>query len=293
MKAADIFLAVLVALVWGVNFVVIKVGLGAFPPILFVALRFFFAAVPAVFFISRKGIPWRWLIAIGMTLGVVKFGLLFVGMNMGMPAGLSSLVLQCQAIFTLFMTALVLKDVPTKWQACGVAVACAGMGLLVSDMSGTPSFTGLMLVIAAGFFWGVSNILMKKVGKVDMLSLIVWMSLVPPLPLLGLSALMETGQWEAVTHMTLTGASVLFYIAIISTVFAFGIWAHLFKQYSPNMVAPFSLLVPIFGIVSASVVLGEEFTAVEMTASCLVLGGIFLVVFGNRIAERVGKLRAA
>lgn len=290
MKAADILLAVLVALVWGFNFVVIKVGLGAFPPILFVALRFFFAAVPAVFFISRKGIPWRWLIALGVSLGVVKFGLLFVGMNMGMPAGLSSLVLQCQAVFTLLMAALVLKDVPTKWQAGGVIVACAGMGLLISDMSGTPSFTGLMLVIAAGFFWGVSNIIMKKVGKVDMLSLIVWMSLVAPLPLLGLSAVMETGQWEAITQMTLTGAGVLFYISIISTVFAFGAWAQLFKQYSPNMVAPFSLLVPIFGILSASVVLGEEFTVIEMAASCLVFSGILLVVFGNRIAELVSKV---
>lgn len=167
------------------------------------------------------------------------------------------------------------------------------MGLLISDMSGTPSFTGLMLVIAAGFFWGVSNIIMKKVGKVDMLSLIVWMSLVAPLPLLGLSAVMETGQWEAITHMTLTGAGVLFYISIISTVFAFGAWAQLFKQYSPNMVAPFSLLVPIFGILSASVVLGEEFTVIEMAASCLVFSGILLVVFGNRIAEMFCRVRSA
>lgn len=293
MKPADIMLALLITLIWGFNFVVIKVGLGAFPPILFVALRFFFAAVPAVFFVSRKGIPWRWLIAIGISLGVIKFGLLFTGMNMGMPAGLSSLVLQVQAIFTLLLAAVVLRDMPTKWQTGGVVVACAGMGVLVSEMSGTPSFTGLILVIASGFFWGVSNILIKKVGKVDMLSLIVWLSLIPPLPLLGLSALLETGQWESLTSITWTGAGVIFYMSIISTVVAYGLWAHLFKTYSPNMVAPFSLLVPIFGIVSASLVLGEEFTPVEMSASSLVLSGLFLVVFGNRLAGSVARFRRA
>lgn len=293
MKFSDICLATLVALVWGLNFVVIKIGLGAFPPILFVALRFFFAGIPAVFLVSRKGIAWRWLFALGISLGVIKFSLLFVGMNVGMPAGLSSLVLQCQAIFTLLLTVLVLRDVPTRWQVGGILVACSGMGLLIADMSGSPSFAGLMMVIGSGFFWGVSNIIMKKVGKVDMLSLIVWMSLIPPLPLLGLSALVETGQWEALTSITWTGVGVIFYISIVSTVFAYGAWAHLFKTYSPNVVAPFSLLVPIFGIITASLVLGEEFTSVEMAASCLVLAGLFLVVFGGRIAALFAREASA
>lgn len=283
MKPRDIALAVLIALLWGVNFVVIKVGLGSFPPFLFVALRFALAAVPAVFFIRRGSIPWKYIVSIGMLLGVAQFGLLFMGMNMGMPAGLSSLVLQCQAIFTLLLATMVLKDVPTFWQRNGVLVAFGGIALLIADMAASPSFAGLLMVITAGFFWGASNILMKKAGKVDMLALVVWMSLIPPLPMLGLSLLMETGQWDAIINMTWTGFGVIFYIAIVSTIFAFAVWAYLFREYSPNVVAPFSLLVPVFGIWSASLLLGETLTTHEIIASFLLLGGVFLVVFGSRL----------
>ncbi|WP_147819840.1 EamA family transporter [Salidesulfovibrio onnuriiensis] len=283
MKTRHIALAVLVALLWGVNFVVIKVGLGSFPPILFVALRFTLAAIPAVFFIKRGNIPWKYIISIGLVLGVIKFSLLFVGMDLGMPAGLSSLVLQCQAIFTLILSSVVLKDSPTFWQRGGVLVAFGGIALLIADMSASPSFAGLLMVIAAGFFWGVSNILMKKAGKVDMLALVVWMSLIPPLPLLVLSLLLETGQWQAVMNMGWTGFGTVFYIAMVATIFGFGVWAHLFREYSPNVVAPFSLLVPVFGIWSGSLFLGETLTAVDIAASCLLLGGVALVVFGSRL----------
>ncbi len=283
MKSRDIVLATLVAFIWGTTFVVIKVGLGSFPPFLFVALRFALAAFPAVFFIKRGNIPWKYIIAIGGALGVMTFSLLFVGMDLGMPAGLSSLVLQCQAIFTLILASAFLKDMPTFWQWTGVLVAFGGMVLLVVDMSTSPSFLGLLMVIAAGFFWSISNILMKKAGKVDMLALIVWMSLIPPLPMLGASLLAETGQWQAITDMTWAGFGAVFYIAIVGTVFGFGAWAYLFREYSPNVVAPFSLLVPAFGIWSGSLLLGETLTVHEIAASCLLLGGVFLVVFGSRL----------
>lgn len=293
MKTRHIALAVLVALLWGVNFVVIKVGLGSFPPILFVALRFTLAAFPAVLFIKRGNISWKTILSIGLVLGVIEFTLLFMGMAMGMPAGLSSLVLQCQSIFTLILAAVMLKDVPTPWQVCGVLVAFTGIGLLVVDMTASPTFTGLLLVIAAGFFWGLSNIMIKQAGKIDMLALIVWMSLVPPLPLLGLSLAMESGQWQAVTSMGWGGFGAIFYLAAVATLFGFGVWAHLFREYSPNVVAPFSLLVPVFGIWSGSLFLGETLTVVDIVASCLLLGGVALVVFGSRLPVLNRRRRCA
>lgn len=287
MKVVDTFLAILVALIWGFNFVVIKVGLGSFPPIFFSALRFLCAAFPAVLFLRRDGIDWRWILSIGFTLGVVMFSLLFIGMDVGMPAGLSSLVLQIQAVFTLVLSGMLLHDSPTVWQRIGVVVAFGGIGLLAVEAYDTTSFLGLILVISAGFAWAASNILMKLSGNIDMLRLIVWASIVPPLPLLLISWMFEEGQMEAITSISWTGVGSIVYVGLISTVLAFAIWGRLFREYSPNTVAPFALLIPIFGIISSALVLKERFTTTELLSLCLVLAGLILVVLGTKLSRAV------
>ncbi|MFH1974675.1 MAG: EamA family transporter [Pseudomonadota bacterium] len=284
MKISDVCLAILVALIWGFNFVVIKVGLGSFPPLLFSALRFTFSAIPAVLFINRGNVSWRWIISIGVSLGIVMFGLLFIGMNIGMPAGLSSVVLQVQAIFTLMLSSIILRDYPSLWQKIGMAVSFGGIGLLIYEMFGSTSLLGLVLVICAGSVWAFSNILMKLSGNIDMFRLIIWMSIVPPVPLFFLSLLFEEGHLQAMSDITWIGIGTVFYSALVSTVLAFGIWGKLFKEYSPNIVAPFSLLVPIFGIISSVIVLNETFSAIQVAATLLVFTGLSLVVFGTRIS---------
>lgn len=287
MKITDVFLAVTVALIWGFNFVVIEIGLDSFPPILFSALRFLCAAFPAVLFWGKGEIEWRWIISIGVTLGIVMFSLLFIGMNVGMPAGLSSLVLQIQAVFTLLLSGFILRDMPTTWQKVGITVAFCGIGLLIIDKYETASFVGLMLVIASGFAWAVSNILMKLCGNIDMFRLIIWLSLIPPIPLLLISLIFEKGHSEAIADISLSGIGSILYTGLISTVLAFAIWGRLFQKYSPNIVAPFSLLVPIFGIISSIIILSESFSFFELIASCLVFTGILLIVFGAKLSALV------
>ncbi len=283
MKTLDIFLAILLTLVWGFNFVVIEVGLGSFPPILFSALRFICAAFPAILFIKRRNIRWRWIILIGFSLGVVMFGLLFIGMDVGMPAGLSSLVIQIQAVFTLLLSALILHDSPTSWQKVGMIIAFSGIGLIIACNFHSTNFLGLVLVICAGFAWAASNILLKLLGKIDIFRLIIWMSIVPPLPLLFISALFEEGQLQAISNMTWLGVGTIFYTGLISTVFAFAIWGKLLSEYSPNTVAPILLLVPIFGIIFSALFLNEKLSSVELASSLLVFMGLFLIVFGKKI----------
>lgn len=285
MQIFDIFLAMLVALIWGFNFIVIEVGLGSFPPILFSALRFLCATFPAILFIHRGGIGWRWIISIGFILGVVMFSLLYVGMDVGMPAGLSSLVLQIQVIFTLLLSGILLHDPPTAWQKIGVAVALGGIALLASEMYDTDSFLGLVLIISAGFAWALSNILMKLSGKIDMLRLIIWMSIIPPIPLLFISLIFEEGQLEAITSISWSGIGSILYTGFISTVLGFGIWGRLFKKYSPNVIAPFALFVPVFGIILSASILNESFTSMEFLALCLVFAGIIPVVFGTKFSK--------
>ncbi|SEG29495.1 O-acetylserine/cysteine efflux transporter [Thermomonospora echinospora] len=281
MRPRDVLLATLIAAIWGFNFVVIEVGLDSFPPLLFAALRFVAAAVPAVFFLRRPRVPVRWLWLVGLPLGVGQFGLLFLGMRMGMPAGLSSLVLQTQALFTIVFAGLLLRERLGRRQAAGMLVAFGGVALIGLDFGQGGPLPAFVLCVVGASMWGLANVAMRRMNQtaaepVDALAFMVWMSLVPPLPLLALSLVFEgpAAGLRALTHLTLTGVGSLAYIAYLSTLVGFGLWGWLMRRYEAGTVAMYSLLVPPFGIVSAMLVLGERVGAVRWLAAVLVIGGV-------------------
>ncbi|CAO3439367.1 EamA family transporter [Azospirillum endophyticum] len=282
MRASHILLAVAVAAVWGFNFVAIKVGLRDFPPLLFSCLRFALAALPVLVLGWRNGppVPWRFVIGIGVMLGVVKFPLLYLGIDAGMPAGLASLVLQSQAFFTAIFAAFMLGDRPGPRQIGGMAVAFAGVGLIALEMPAGDSLFGLGLTLAAAAAWGVSNIVMKRAKAPDLFSLMVWVSLVPPLPVLAMSLALEGP--ERIVHafatLTVVGVGSLLYISVAATLFGFAAWGFLMRHYPASLVAPFSLLVPIFGMSSSALLLGETFTAAKLAGGLLVFAGLALSV---------------
>ncbi|SCE38085.1 O-acetylserine/cysteine efflux transporter [Streptomyces sp. PpalLS-921] len=278
MRPLHIGLAALVAAVWGLNFVVIEVGLAHFPPLLFSALRFLVAALPAVFLVGRPTVAWKWIVGVGTALGVAKFGLLFIGMDRGMTAGLSSLVLQVQAVFTALFAALALGERPGGVRVVGMAVALTGIGVAAVDEGADGPVLAFVLVIAAAACWGVSNVLTRKAAPPDSLNFMVWVSTVPVLPLLVLSLLFEG--WdrdvEALAAFDLSGAGTLVYVAWISTVFGFGAWGFLLRHHPASSVAPFTLLVPVFGMSSAALLLGESVSPLRCLAAALLVGGVAL-----------------
>ncbi|MGW3827293.1 EamA family transporter [Streptomyces sp. NPDC005071] len=278
MRPLHIALAALVAAVWGVNFVVIEVGLGHFPPLLFSALRFLVAALPAVFFVGRPKVAGKWIVGVGLVLGVAKFGLLFIGMDRGMPAGLSSLVLQVQAVFTALFAALALGERPGRVRVLGMAVALAGIGVAAVDEGASGPVLAFVLVIAAAACWGVSNVLTRRAAPPDSLNFMVWVSTVPVLPLLGLSLLFEG--WDrdadALAALDWSGVGIIVYVAWITTVFGFGAWGFLLRHYPASSVAPFTLLVPVFGMSSAALLLDESVSPLRWCAAALLVGGVAL-----------------
>ncbi|AXG77971.1 EamA family transporter [Streptomyces paludis] len=289
MRPAHIALAVLVTALWGVNFVVIEIGLGHFPPLLFSALRFLVAALPAVFFVGRPKVAWKWVIGVGLALGVAKFGLLFVGMNQGMPAGLSSLVLQIQAVFTALFAAVALGERPGRTRLLGMGVALAGIAVAAVDEGTSGPLAAFALVIAAAVFWGVSNVLTRKASPPDALNFMVWVSTVPVLPLLGLSLLFEgpSAGLAALRALDGAGAAIILYVAWGTTVFGFGAWGFLLRRYPASSVAPFSLLVPVFGMSAAALVLGESLSPLRWCAAVLLVGGVALASLPRGAAAAV------
>ncbi|MFQ6145964.1 EamA family transporter [Streptomyces seoulensis] len=295
MRPSHLLLAVLVAAVWGVNFTVIEIGLDHFPPLLFSALRFLVAALPAVFFVGRPKVAWKWIVAVGLALGVAKFGLLFIGMDAGMPAGLSSLVLQIQAVFTALFAAVALGERPTGMRLLGMLIALTGIGAAAVDEGASGPLGAFLVVIAAAACWGLSNVLTRKAAPPDALNWMVWVSTVPVLPLLLLSLLTEgpSADLAALRGFDWAGAGTLLYVAWGATVFGFGAWGWLLRRHPASTVAPFSLLVPVFGMSAAALFLGESVSPLRWCAAVLLVGGVALTTLapGRRTGGAGGELR--
>ncbi len=288
MPLRDIALALGVVLIWGLNFVAIKWGVDEISPFLLTALRYLGCALPAVFFIRKPDVGWPILIAYGFTVGVLQFSFLFTAMRLGMPAGLASLVMQMQVFFTMALAVILLGDRPTPLQLVGAAIALAGLSTIGAEHVGGAVLVPLLLTLVAAFFWAISNIVTKRAGKIDMLAFVVWGSLVPPLPMLALSLLVDGPQ----ALMSLPGISAqaifsVLFIAYGSTLVGYGAWAVLLGRHPASLIAPFSLLVPVVGFAAAFVFLGEQVSGLEIAGSLLIFAGLVLNVFGPRLLTQM------
>src|SRR5262245_21146034 len=173
MRPRDVAVAVAVAAVWGVNFVATRLGLDHQPPLLFNALRFVLAAIPALFFVRRPAVPWHWLLLGALTIGVGQFSFLYEGIQAGMPAGLSSVVLQSQAIFTVVFAVLLLRERPHVRQIAGLVVATVGIGVVATRLGPDRPAVAFALLLAAAASWGAANLVIRVAAPADMLGFMV------------------------------------------------------------------------------------------------------------------------
>ena len=299
MKRRDLILALLVVIVWGANFTVIKLGLAGLPPMLLVALRYTFAAVPAIFFVKRPDIGWKYIIAYGMAVGVGQFSCLFYAMNIGMPAGTSSVILQSQVFFTLIFAAVLLKEHLRIFHALGVIISAIGLffisGNIGSGQMSSLPLGALFLTLLAAAFWGISNIIVRFASKqaaaqgktIDMFGLVVWSSLVPPLPLFIFGLILDTPETLLNIVLGLSGQSIfaILYLSFLATLFGFGLWSFLLSKYPAGKVAPLSLLVPITGLITARAVLGEHLMPIQWLGCGIIILGLIISNFGSTILQ--------
>lgn len=292
MSPKDLLLALVVIIVWGLNFVVIKVGLHDMPPMLLGALRFLLAAFPAILLVKRPQLPLRWLLAYGLTISLGQFAFLFSAMAVGMPAGLASLVLQAQACFTLLFAALLLGERLRAGNLFGLLVAAGGLLLIGLQGERGMTLAGFALTIGAAAMWALGNIVTRKLGRVDLVGLVVWGSLVPPLPFLALSWWLDGPQAieAALRGIGLDSILVLVYLAFGATLLGYGLWSRLLSRYPASQVAPFSLLVPVVGLSSSALLLDERIGPLQLLGVLLVMLGLLINVWGGWL---FGRLRLA
>src|SRR5450432_155469 len=260
MKPADVFLAVLVAVTWGLGFVASRLALDELSPALMTAMRFSIAALPCQFLAQS------WAI------------------SHGVPVGLASVVVQSQALFTVAFAAVAFREIPTRIQIAGIAVAAIGLLMICGTVGFDFSVGAFAVLLVSPVSFAIGNLLLRQARDVAMYDLFAWLCLIPPLPLLALALAIDGPQatWHALWQMSPTGWVSILFIGAISTCIAYWLWGRLLRDYTAAQVVPFALLVPFVGAAASSLVFGETFGPLRLTGMITVVGGIAIMLLSKR-----------
>ncbi|MVW71944.1 EamA family transporter [Bordetella sp. 15P40C-2] len=295
MSAGDVLCIAGVVIIWGLNFVVMKWGLQGLSPMLLGALRYTVASLPFLLFVRAPTVPWRFVVAYGLVQGIGQFGLLFTALAVGMTAGMASVVMQTQALFTLLLAVPLLgeKGAPLQW--LGLAIAAMGLAAIASahgDAPGQMTMLGFVLTLGAALMWALSNLVVRFAGntgaKYDPFAFVVWSSAVTLLPFYGLaigvdgadatiSSLLNLGWREAFASL---------FLGLFATLLAYTLWTRLLQRHHAGRISPFSLLVPVIGLWAAAVAFDEQLALAQWL-------GVIAILFGLAINQWAAKRRMA
>jgi len=284
MPFSHFLLAILVVVIWGLNFIFVSLALQEFSPLLLCAVRFLLASVPALFFIKFPSVTFKIIAQYGLIMFALQFSLLFMGMHAGMTPGMASLIMQVQVFFSMFLAAYFLNERPTGGQFLGALVSFSGIALVGMHFDKNVSFVGFLFILAAAATWGFGNLITKKIRGANLLSVIVWGSFIACIPMFALALIFEgpASFVYSYHHLNFKGISSLLYIVYCSTWIGYGVWNWLISRYPVGTIVPFTLLVPVVGILGSVVFMGEPFQLWKLFAGLLVIGGLVINLISTR-----------
>ena len=290
MKPADVCLAVTVAVIWGLAFVASRIALDEFSPALMTALRFAIAALPCLF-LPRPKVSWPTLISISFTLFLGQFLAQAYGIAHGVPVGLTSVIVQSQALFTVGFAAIVFGELPTRLQTIGIGIAAAGLLMICGTVGYDFSVGAFAVLIISPVSFAIGNLLLRRAQGVPMFDLFAWLCLAAAVPLFALTLAGDGPQptWHALSQMSLTGLSCMLGLGGVSTSIAYWLWGRLLRDYTAAQVVPFALLVPFVGAAASSLVFGETFGPLRLAGMITVVGGIAVMLLSKR-AQALPKI---
>jgi len=280
-------LALLVVVIWGANFIVIDAGLADVPPLVFLTLRFLLVSIPAVFFIRPPAIGWRNIVVIGAFLSLGQFTLLYIALAIGMPPGLASLLLQTQVVMSVIVSAVVLRERATRRQLIGILIGMAGLAIVIVSHTQSAPWLPLIITLLSALSWAIGNVLARRAAAASGLSLVVWSGLVVPLPSFALAFVFDSPQTiiDSLTGISVVAVLSTVYTAVAASLIGYGIWNSLLAKYPTSSVVPFTLLVPVVGILAAWLAQGEQPSVPEIIGGAIMLAGLAAAVIGWRRAS--------
>lgn len=282
MKPADVGIAVMVAVIWGLAFVASRIALNEFSPELMTTLRFAIAALPCLF-VRKPGVSWPLLIAISSTLFLGQFLAQAFAIAHGVPVGLSSVIVQSQALFTIGFAAAIYGELPTRIQTIGIAIATLGLLMICGTVGYDFSVAAFGIVMICPISFAIGNLLLRRAHGAPMFDLFAWLCLSAALPLAVLTLISNGPQptWQALSHMSLTGFVCVLCLGGISTSIAYWLWGRLLRDYPAAQVVPFALLVPFVGSGASSIVFGERFGPLRLGGMVTVIAGIAVMLLSR------------
>ncbi|EKN6364617.1 EamA family transporter [Yersinia enterocolitica] len=291
MKLTDFLIALLITAIWGVNFSIIKLGLITADPLILAGIRFTLCALPAVFFIKKPDTSWRYIIGYGLLFGIGLWGIVNLGIKAGVSAGIASLVLQFGAFFTMVLGVFLFHENLSKYQYIGIIVALLGLTSIIFISDGSVTFIGLALVLCGAVVWGLVSIIIKKSDTKQVFSFLVWSSLFSPIPLFILSYLFNgpSGFTELAIHFNTTTLFSILFQVYPNTLFAYWVWNSLLTKYPVSVVAPLSLLVPIFGMLGSVMIFNESIPSGKIIAMVFIISGLIIGLYGKRLIGRLKR----
>jgi O-acetylserine/cysteine efflux transporter len=284
MKIGHLLLAISITAIWGVNFSVIKLGLIAVDPLVLAGIRFTLCALPAILFIPKPDVQWRYIVGYGLVFGIGLWGVVNMGIKAGLSAGIASLVLQFSAFFTIVLGSWAFKEAISRYQLAGIGIACCGLLSILSIADGTVTTTGLCLALLGAVAWSVANVISKKAKTTQVFAFLVWSSAFSPIPLFALDYAVNgsTGYSALVNQLDYRAVLSILFQVYPNTLFGYWVWNSLLKRYPVSTVAPLSLLVPVFGLLGSVLIFDERLSLNKLIAVVLIVAGLGVGLYGQR-----------
>lgn len=289
MTARDIFLAIFITFIWGMNFVAAKAATAYFPVFFLLGFRLLLVALILLPFIKTTGISIRKIFLISLTFAVLHCSLMFFALRLGLDVNVAVVVDQMRVPFAALVGYLFLKERLKSKAIFGMIVAILGTFVIMETPNAVGNTLAFFLALASTLAWAFYNLQVKDLGRVKLTSFIGLVSLFGAVQLFFLSALMEENQLELLKEMPLHVGFSIVYMVLAATILAHGVWYLLLLKYPVSAIAPYTLLVPVFGMGASAFIWGEEFTLHLAAGALLTLLGVAMIVVRRPSAIKGGN----
>ncbi len=279
MNSKHVVMAFSIVVLWGLNFVALKISVLSMPPIFLAGLRFFLISIPWIFFVEKPKVSKRQFITLPITLGVLQYSLLYYGMSTGLSAGLSAVILQTQSFFTVIMSTILIKEKPKLNEILGLLIGALGVIILLINNDGDFKIEAVLIIFAAAISWGIANIQLKNLGNINMVSFLIWISPFAAILLFIISFILE---YDSILNIDFSNIEIkvflsIFYTAYLSTVIGFTMWQYLLNKYKSVQITPYGLLVPVTGSIFGYIILSEVLEIYQIISGIIIIIGLMVI----------------